>query len=266
MLEKSFLPSSREILNLRKMKRKNQFFTILSLFFVLLTAAFAKSPKTTEKLPDSLTSKLQDGDIIFTLIDNPLFRRVAQASGSWESHVGILFQHYGEWWVAESTIPRAKWTPLHRFIQRSEHQKFEIYREKNQLSQAETQKIRQQAESHIGKFYHLGFNYDSPRMYCSKLVYTCYGQIGKPVGTCKTIRQIFNENPNIPIAFWRTYYLGFIPWNRRIVTVKSVLNDPSLRIVSSGYNGKVLLGKKLPATERRIPSISLSRKSRPPTA
>ncbi len=35
---------------------------------------------------------LQEGDVIFIEIANPLFRRMAETTESWESHVGILFR------------------------------------------------------------------------------------------------------------------------------------------------------------------------------
>ncbi|MBN3821173.1 hypothetical protein G3N57_33685, partial [Paraburkholderia sp. Se-20369] len=49
------------------------------------------------------------------------FREVADATGSWTNHVGIVVDTSGaEPVVAESTFPWAKLTPLSRFVARSE--------------------------------------------------------------------------------------------------------------------------------------------------
>lgn len=65
--------------------------------------------------PDSLRA----GDIVFIRIANFLYRRVAEATHSWTSHVGFIHHRDGETWiVAESAIPRVRLTPLPRFLAR----------------------------------------------------------------------------------------------------------------------------------------------------
>ena len=72
-----------------------------------------------EVASDKLRSALpyiREGDVIFIRVCHALYRRIAETSGSWESHVGIILRAAdGSWTVAESTIPVSRFTPLERF-------------------------------------------------------------------------------------------------------------------------------------------------------
>ncbi len=96
------------------------------------------------------------------------------------------------------------------------------------------QQLLAAAQERMGKWYHLGFDYDSPRQYCSKFVYQVYRQaLGVELGKLQTLEQLLNENPQANVSFWRAWYFGFIPWNRRTVTPASQLIDPQLETVFS---------------------------------
>ncbi len=176
---------------------------------------------------------LQDGDIIFIRVSNFLYRRVADTSSSWESHVGIVFRNPdGSCSVAESTVPLSKFSPLEKFVRRSENERFPVWRCSKPLSDEEKTRLRAAAASRMNTFYNLGFNYDSSRLYCSKFVYDVYREAtGREVGRIQTFSQLLSENPDAPIWFWRLWFFGFIPWDRRCVTTTSLLRDESLETV-----------------------------------
>jgi hypothetical protein len=177
-----------------------------------------------------VTPQLQDGDIIFIRIANPFFREVAKTSQSWESHVGIAFRNSdGRWMVGESTIPVAKFTTLERFVKRSEDHRFMVKRLKGGLNAEEALKLREAALKRNGVLYHLGFKYDSSRMYCSKYVYDSYLEAtGEKIGELQTFRELLEANPHAPVGFWRLWFLGSIPWDRRCVTTTSEIQSPRL--------------------------------------
>ena len=177
-----------------------------------------------------VTPQLQEGDIIFIRIASPLFREVAKTSNSWESHVGMVFRSQdGHWMVGESTIPVAKFTPLERFVKRSEDHRFMVKRLKGGLDAEQAIKLREAALRRNGTLYHLGFKYDSSRMYCSKYVYDSYLEAtGEKVGQLQTFRELLEANPKAPTNFWRLWFLGSIPWDRRCVTTTSELQSPRL--------------------------------------
>jgi hypothetical protein len=177
--------------------------------------------------------QLQDGDLIFIRQANPIFLRVAQTTGSWETHVGILFSGpNGTWQVAESRFPFSTFSPLEKFAARSEHGRFYISRYHTELSPEEKGQLRRAARARMGRWYDLGFNYDSRRLYCSKFVFEVYREgVGVQVGNLTTFRQLLADNPQAPLGFWRLWFFGRIPWDRQCVTTTSELKSPQFRRV-----------------------------------
>jgi hypothetical protein len=202
-------------------------FVLLAGSLALLPVAARAHAISTEDLRQ-VTARLQDGDLIFIRQANPIFRRVAETTRSWETHVGILFSDpNGTWRVAESRFPLSKFTRLERFIARAEHGRVYITRLQAGLSLAEKQRLRRAARARMRRWYDLGFNYDSPRLYCSKLVFDVYREVtGVPVGSLTTFRQLLADNPQAPMGFWRMWFFGRIPWERRCVTTTSEMKSP----------------------------------------
>lgn len=180
-----------------------------------------------------LEQQLQPGDIIFTSIANFLYRRVAQATGSKTSHVGIVF--YDEtrgWLVAESAVPTVRYSTLARFIARSDQGWAVVRRVRGGLSAEQVGLLRQQCDLRMGKLYHFGFHYASPRQFCSKFVYDCYRTaIGIEVGRLESFRSLLDSQPNTPLLFWRLWFFGRIPWTRLTVTPASQLICPTLETI-----------------------------------
>jgi len=211
---------------------------------VLLAGALALSPvavwaHTSDPATLRLVAaRLQDGDVIFIRVAHPwvanfVFRHVAETTGSWESHVGIVFSDTnGGWQVAESSFPRSKFTPLAKFIARSDHGRFYITRFQNELTPAEQLALRRSAQARMGRWYGLGFNYDSRREFCSKFVFDVYREAtGVAIGRLTTFRQLLADNPRAPMWFWRVWFFGRIPWDRRCVTTTSELRAQNFRPV-----------------------------------
>lgn len=180
-----------------------------------------------------ISSRLQDGDLIFMRERNPIFDWVAETTDSWETHVGILFlKPDGTWQVAESRFPFSKHTSLKRFIARAADGRFLVSRCRKELNEEEKLRLRREVQTRMGRFYDLGFNYDSRLMYCSKLVFDAYRDAtGRQVGEVTTFRQLFARNPRAPMRFWRAWFFGRIPWDRRCVTTTSELQSASISTV-----------------------------------
>ena len=173
---------------------------------------------------------LREGDIIFICFKHALYRRIAETSGSWESHVGILFRDSaGGWLVAASTIPVSKTTSLQRFVGHSENGRFLVRRLRGGLPQDAVKRLRAASDHRMGAMYDTGFRYDSPRQYCSKFVFDCYLEAtGQRVGKVETFREMLAENPGAPVKFWRRWFFGRIPWERRCVTTTSQLHAENM--------------------------------------
>ena len=67
-----------------------------------------------------LESDLRIGDLIFTRITRPPFRQIAEVSGTWTNHVGVVvgFGRSGAL-VAESRVPLSCQSRFSRFVRRS---------------------------------------------------------------------------------------------------------------------------------------------------
>lgn len=182
-------------------------------------------------LPDVLD--LQVGDLIFTRMNLPVFTHIAEVSGTWTNHVGMVYDAApGAEIIIESTVPRVCKTPVNQHLARSENKQFAILRLKRGLSEAEKRKLTAESEKYIGLFYDLWFNLDSRRQYCSKMVYLIYLHALKTkIGKVQTPRELFDLNPDGPLWLFRLWFMGMIPWKRRMVTPGSILKDPAFDVI-----------------------------------
>ncbi len=171
-------------------------------------------------------SMVAEGDLLFTDIPVLPFRKVAETTMSWTSHVGIVFLNEdGEWIVSESKVPMSTETPICDFLKNSAQYRFEVRRLSRPLEKSELVHLRSKAKSLLGQWYDLGFNFDSNRVFCSKFVYLVYQSIGIEVGELQTFHQLMRDNPKSPVGFWKLWYLGSIPLDRRTISPASQLND-----------------------------------------
>nr|WP_318382600.1 YebB family permuted papain-like enzyme [uncultured Enterobacter sp.] len=177
------------------------------------------------------------GDIVFTSVGSALFREISAASRCWSNHVGIIIGHDGmDYVVAESRIPLSTTTSLTRFIRRSAQQRYAIRRLACGLTDAQKKSITAQVPSRLRKVYHTGFNYDSSRQFCSKFVFDIYREaLALPVGEVETFDQLLNSNPDAKLTFWRFWFMGTIPWQRKTVTPASLWNYPALDLIFSSH-------------------------------
>lgn len=185
-------------------------------------------------LEHEVMSKISEGDIIFISIDSFLYRQVAKGTGSWTSHVGFIVRENNQWYVMESAVPTVTRCPLRKFLARTTDNEVSIMRVKGGLSQPEVEKLKKVATPRMGKFYHLGFKFDSKRQFCSKFVYLTFKEaLGLEIGKVQTLEALLEENPQASVNFWRCWYFGMIPWQRKTITPASQLVDPQLTTVLS---------------------------------
>jgi len=181
-----------------------------------------------------IESLLEPGDILFTSIPNFLYRRVANATGSRASHVGIVFwdQETG-WSVAESAVPVVRYSSLADFISRSDNGWLVVRRVSGGLSANQVTLLRNECDKRMGRVYHLGFRYSSSRQFCSKFAYeTFLSALGVQIGTVETFQDVFNRLPDdTQLWFWRVWFMGRIPWSRRTVTPASQLGSDKLQTI-----------------------------------
>jgi len=185
-----------------------------------------------DQLEAQVRKNLQEGDILFISINAFLYKQVARGTGSWCSHVGFVVREQGEWYVLESAVPVVKRSPLRKYLARTCNNEVAVRRLKSGVSTAQVELLKVEAQKRMGTFYHLGFQFDSKRQFCSKFVHECFRDaLGVKLGQVETLEGLLEQNPQASVGFWRAWYFGFIPWQRRTLTPASQLADDALETV-----------------------------------
>lgn len=183
---------------------------------------------------DDLLAQSAIGDLVFIRVRTPLFMQVADATGSWTNHVGVVIDNAGT--VAESRFPLSSTTTLRRFIRRSAGGRVAVGRLRRALSPVECKRIAKAAHRRVGVVYDTGFNLDSRRQFCSRFACEVIGEAtGERLGEVETFSELLDAQPGAPLWFWTLWYFGRIPWHRQTITPASVLRSPALECVFDGY-------------------------------
>jgi len=207
---------------------------------VASTAALAQAhPSDDVAAPQSLARlarSLEVGDIVFTRIDTYPFRKVAEATGTWTNHVGIVLDVSGpEPVIGESRFPLSGSTTLSRFVARSAGGRVAVMRLPTPLTPTQQLAIVAAAAQREHVFYDTGFDARSHRQFCSRYVREVLQQgAGVEVGRVETFQALLANAPQADVGFWRVWYFGSIPWQRETVTPASVLHTPGLKTVFDG--------------------------------
>jgi hypothetical protein len=183
-----------------------------------------------------LASRVVIGDLVF--IDVPItpFRKVAEATLSWTNHVGVVVDtSAAEPLIAESTFPKSRTGPLSRFVARSAAGRVAVRRLSAPIDSGQQQAIARAARDRLGVRYDTGFDLDSRGQFCSRFAREVLMEgTGITVGEVERFAQLLNRNPQVDLAFWKIWYFGQIPWQRRTVTPANLLESPRLQTVFDG--------------------------------
>jgi hypothetical protein len=186
-----------------------------------------------------LGRQLKVGDAVFIRIPLLPFRKVADTTGSWTNHVGIVVDiSGGEPVIAESRVPFSGTASWSRFVGRSAGGRVALARLKVDLNDAEREHLQQAASKRYGILYDTGFNLYSRRQFCSRFVReVLYEATGTKLGEVESFSTLLARNPNADQRFWRVWYFGAIPWKRETVTPASLLMDEKLVVYFDGNAG-----------------------------
>lgn len=170
------------------------------------------------------------GDLVFIDVCVKPFKMVSDATACWANHVGIVVDTAGgNVMVAESTFPFSKRTSLEKFIQRSTQGRVAVKRPRRAFTAEQEQAIVAAADKRMGILYDTGFDLYSRRQFCSRFVYEVLQEaVGLTVGKVENFATLLHQNPHAKLSFWRCWYFGLIPWQRRTVTPASVLRSTEI--------------------------------------
>jgi Permuted papain-like amidase enzyme, YaeF/YiiX, C92 family len=204
------------------------------------TSALTISPLSNSPLPalkvQQLELTLRAGDIVFTRIGGTPFRQIADATGTWTNHVGIVvgFDGLGAV-IAESRVPLSRHTRFTNFACRSAQGRVAVLRLREPLSDEQIRQLQRAAGRRLGRLYDTGFSLGSRRQFCSRFVREVLQEsTGVALGEVMTLRDLLERNPETDLRLWKAWYFGRIPWERATVTPASLYASPSLTVVFDG--------------------------------
>ncbi len=136
--------------------------------------------------------QFKSGDIIFQTSNSNQSYAIMLASKSLYSHVGIIEEDKGEFYVIEA-ISEVKRTPLKKWINRGRLGLYTVSRIKN-LTDSKIKNIVEGAKKYLGRKYDLYFTSNNPEIYCSELVSLAYKEAGIEVGHYQKVSTLDVDN------------------------------------------------------------------------
>jgi hypothetical protein len=105
----------------------------------------------------------------------------------------------------------------------------------DELAALQQGKLKSAVAARHGILYDTGFDLHSKRQFCSRYVREVVEEAADvQLGQVENFATLLKNNPQADQAFWRTWYLGNIPWQRETVTPASLLQDAKLHAVFDG--------------------------------
>jgi len=156
-------------------------------FAALLLAGCAVSPAQANPALPVGDRGLQSADLVFHESTSRQSAAIRAATGSRFTHVGLVFVRGGRTWVLEAVGP-VKYTRFAAWARRGQDGEVQARRLRDGarlLTPQSAERLRVEAERHLGKRYDRLFEWTDRAMYCSELVWKAYARaldvrIGEP--------------------------------------------------------------------------------------
>ncbi|MFN8285550.1 MAG: YiiX family permuted papain-like enzyme [Chitinophagales bacterium] len=176
---------------------------------------------------------LRNGDIIFQTSLSNQSMAVQLATHSKWSHMGLLFQQNGKWFVYEAGAT-VKSTPLEAWIKHGKDGHYVVKRLKDYDSYftSETeQKMKAAANKYVGKKYDLYFEWSDDRIYCSELVWKIYNDaLNIQVGDLQQIKEFDLSSATVQQKI-KERYGSNIPLDEPVISPQAMFESKLLREV-----------------------------------
>lgn len=174
------------------------------------------------------TSRLQEGDIVFSSSKRGQGEAIIAATGSPYTHCGIVFEKDGKMMVLEAVQPVGIVT-LERFISLSEPGTFTAKRLKTTVTPALYQKAKNWAQKQVGRNYDARFLWDDTNLYCSELVWKIYQKAGVELCTPRKFRDYDLEKPAVKkIIQQRFGGMDRVPMDEKVVAPSDIATSEEL--------------------------------------
>jgi len=173
----------------------------------------------------------KEGDIIFqSLPIGELTKVIEGATHSPYSHVGMLIQKEGKWYVREAIVTVHD-TGLYSWILRGRQGNFSVYRLKEKY-QKYLKAMVKSSEQFLDRPYDINYDMDDEKIYCSELVYKSYKLVsGEKMGNLVALKEL-DWKP------YKDFILSIedtIPLDRVMITPEDLAEAEQLEQVFSTY-------------------------------
>lgn len=214
------------------------FKVILAISFAVLLLLYWKvipSPKQDEVTKPSPSLKdLQNGDIIFQTSKSSQSKAIQLATKSKYSHMGIIYQMDGKFYVYEAVQP-VKLTDLEDWIKRGENFDYVVKRVRDSnkiLTDDKLKKMKDFGERFKGKNYDLYFEWSDDKIYCSELVWKIYKEaVDIEIGELQELRE-FDLTSDIVRNKMKERYGDDIPLNEKVISPAAMFQSDKLITVA----------------------------------
>lgn len=177
-------------------------------------------------------SPYQNGDIIFHSSLSEQSVAIQLVTQSPYSHVGLLYEDGGEWYVYEA-IRTVQRTPLERWIARGKDKHYVVKRLKNKalLTEERLNKMKAVGQKFQGKYYDLKFEWSDEKLYCSELVWKIYDQaLGIELGKLQQIKDFNVSNPLVQSKI-KERYGATLPLEQWVISPACIFHCEQLETV-----------------------------------
>lgn len=176
-------------------------------------------------------ANLRDGDIIFHTSRSTQSEAIQRATHSPYSHVGLVFHRDGKPYVLEA-VATVRYTPLAQWTARGAGGNFVVRRLKDDLTGAQSSKLRAAAEKYSARPYDLYFEWSDARIYCSELVWKAYHEaLGLEIGKRQQLRDFHLDDPVVK-AKMRERYGEHVPLDEPVISPGAQFASELLETVS----------------------------------
>jgi hypothetical protein len=202
---------------------------IVALFLLAITLSCSQSPAPDSRPPQTGVS-FENGDIIFQTSKSGQSRAIQLATHSKYSHMGIVYQMDGKYFVYEAVQP-VKLTPLQAWIDRGEDRHYVLKRLKHAdriLTPETLGKMKKAGEKYKGKPYDIYFGWSNERIYCSELVWKIYKEAaGIEIGKLERLSD-FDLSDELVRKTMQERYGENIPLNEQVISPAAMFDSDLL--------------------------------------
>ena len=141
--------------------------------------------------------------------------------------MGIIFIRDGQPYVLEASAT-VRYTRLQDWIAHGVHDDYVVKRLRTSIADQQVERLRETAQSFLGRPYDLTFEWSDSRIYCSELVWKIYDRaLGVKLGELQHLRDFDLSSPVVSTKL-RERYGDAPPLDEPVISPAAMFSSPLL--------------------------------------